>query len=271
MNHVVRINMMRRWYSMHDRCYNLDSPSYEYYGAKGIIVCERWFEFQPFWEDMGDPPFEKEISKTYSIGRIDNDGNYEPGNCRWETQAQQNRNTVRTRYLEYNGEVKKLVEWAEQYNIGSRRLHERVIRRGWTMERALHTPCPKGFQAEFEERRARNKEMWELKGHLYAARSRFRRGKPQQLLTLDLLQVEGFDPDSIVLKGQQKKRLPDPVIAKAKVPEGKTNHKVTKDLIRQIISMKKAGRTIRDIARIIELPRSTVFYQLKKYGVAGKQ
>jgi transcriptional regulator with GAF, ATPase, and Fis domain len=173
--------------------------------------------------------------------------------------------------LEYNGEVKKLVEWAEQYNIGSHRLHERVIKRKWNVERALHTPCPKGFQGEFDERRAKNKELWELKGHLYAARSNFRKGKRQELLTLDLLQVEGFDSDDVIFKPSEKRKLPEPVIVKAEIPEGKTNHKVTKDLIRQIISMKKAGRTIRDIARIAGLPRSTVFYHLKKHGVTNKK
>lgn len=269
MDHKTRLDMMRRWASMHDRCYNSDSANYRYYGARGIVVCERWFEFQPFWDDMGQPPLDKWNQKTCSIGRINNDGNYEPDNCRWETQAQQNRNTVRTKFLEYNGEIKSRIEWARQYNIGCRRLYER-LKRGWTVERALNTPCPKGFQGEYEHRSKIGKLQWEINGHLWQARSKFRRGMKQKLLTLDLLQVEGFDSDNLVFSQSKKKQLPDPVIEKAQIPEARKNHKLTQKLIKQMISMKKAGRTIRDIARIVGLPRSTVFYQLKKHGVAGK-
>ena len=269
MDHRTRLDMMRRWVSMHDRCYNPDSVSYRYYGGRGITVCERWFEFQPFWDDMGQAPLDEWNQKTCSIGRIDNNGNYEPSNCRWETQAQQNRNTVRTKYLEYKGEIKTRIEWARQYNVGSRRLYER-LRRGWTVERALNTPCPKGFQGEYEHRSKACKRQWEINGHLWSARSRFRRGDRQKLLTLDLLQVEGFDPSDTVLHSSRKKQSKDPVIEKAKIPEGKTNHKITAKLINQMISMKKAGRTIRDIARIAGIPRSTVFFHLKKHGMTGK-
>lgn len=270
MDHKIRLDMMRRWVSMHDRCYNADSVSYRYYGGKGVTVCKRWFEFQTFWDDMGEPPWDKWNNKTCSIGRIDNEGNYEPSNCRWETQAQQNRNTIRTKFLEYNGQVKPRVEWARQYNIGARRLYER-LKRGWSIERALNTPCPKGFQGEYEHRSKICKQQWEVNGHLWSARSRFRRGNSQTLLTQDLLQVEGFDPDGKILGIAAKAKLKDPVVEKAQIPEGGKNHKVTPKLIKQIISMKKAGRTIRDIARIVGLPRSTVFYQLKKYGVTGKK
>jgi hypothetical protein len=270
MDHKIRLDMMRRWVSMHDRCYNPNSVNYRYYGARGIVVCKRWFEFQPFWDDMGEPPWDEWNQKTCSIGRINNEGNYEPNNCRWETQVQQNRNTVRTKFLEYNGEIKSQVEWARQYNIGARRLNER-LKRGWTIERALNTPCPKGFQGEYEYRSQICKRQWEINGHLWSARSRFKRGDNMTLLTMDLLQVEGFDPDSKIFHHSLKTKLKDPIIEKAQIPEGGKYYKVTNELIKKIISMKKAGRTIRDIARIVGLPRSTVFFHLKKHGVAGKK
>jgi hypothetical protein len=255
--------MMQRWVSMHDRCYNPDCFGYSHYGARGITVCDRWFEFQAFWDDMGDPIDDEENQKTCSIGRIDNNGNYEPSNCRWETQIQQNRNTIRTKYIEYNGETKKLVEWAEQYNVGVRRLHER-LRRGWTIERSLHTPCPKGYHLELLQRRERNKAEWELKGHLYAARSRFRRGASQKLSTMDLLHVEGFDSSR-----SNKELRPKPVISQKLLlkPELKASPKVEKisiDLIEKMLLMKKSGRTIRDIGRILGIPKSTVAYHLRK-------
>jgi len=74
----------RIWAEMLQRCNNHKSPSFKDYGGRGIKVCERWHSFANFYTDMGDKP------AGLSIDRADNDGNYEPGNCRWadaKTQA----------------------------------------------------------------------------------------------------------------------------------------------------------------------------------------
>lgn len=184
-----KINMMNRWVSIFERCYLVSCPHYEYYGARGIQICQEWMDFQSFYQFWGDPPFE-----GATIGRINNDGNYEPSNCEWQTQEQQNNNTRRSRLITWNGKTQSIRDWAQEYNIGTRRLWERVIRRGWTMERALNTPCPKGFESELKERRKGNNALWQLKGHLYSARSRHRRGQKLGLLVQDLLAVEGSDP-----------------------------------------------------------------------------
>lgn len=73
---------------MRERCNNPKAQRYNYYGARGIRVCERWGSFELFIQDMGRRP-----SPKHSIDRIDNDGNYEPGNCRWATQDQQIKNS----------------------------------------------------------------------------------------------------------------------------------------------------------------------------------
>src|SRR5262249_33026847 len=71
------------WARMMKRCNNPHSPSWKDYGGRGISVCRRWYSFAAFYEDMGDKP------QGLSLNRMDNDGNYAPGNCCWATNAEQ--------------------------------------------------------------------------------------------------------------------------------------------------------------------------------------
>ena len=80
------------WKNMRSRCYNSKRLDFKNYGGRGITVCTEWKEsFEAFYAAMGDPP------EGTSLDRIDNEGNYEPGNCRWATRAQQQSNTRRSR------------------------------------------------------------------------------------------------------------------------------------------------------------------------------
>jgi hypothetical protein len=126
----------RSWLSMIDRCCNSNNPKYEYYGGRGIKVCDRWKEFTNFLNDMGKRP-----SLKVSIDRYpDKNGNYELENCRWSSDIDQQRNMRSNDLITYNGEIHCRTEWAEIIGITPDSLRDR-LRQGWTIERALTTEC----------------------------------------------------------------------------------------------------------------------------------
>lgn len=97
------------WQQMKNRCYNEKCKEYCWYGGRGIAVCNRWKNsFISFYKDMGPKPFPKA-----QIDRIDNDGNYEPNNCRWVTSAQNGQHTSMTKLT-----MKKAKEIRELYGVG---------------------------------------------------------------------------------------------------------------------------------------------------------
>lgn len=126
------------WYAIMHRCTNPNNHAYEAYAGRGITVCERWHEYEKFLSDMGERP-----SVKHSIDRIDNNGNYEPGNCRWVLMAVQNMNRSNTLRLTFNGETKTLLEWAKITNISYSTLISRHTR-GWSPMKILTRPVSRG-------------------------------------------------------------------------------------------------------------------------------
>lgn len=121
------------WNTIKGRCYNLKNTNYKYYGERGIKMCDSWkTNFISFYNWA--------ISNGYrdnlTIDRINNNGNYEPSNCRWVTKEVQSWNTRQNHLLTYKNETHCIGEWAKIIGLCSRTLRAR-INRGWTVERAF--------------------------------------------------------------------------------------------------------------------------------------
>ena len=124
-NHSFEYN---KWRGMKDRCYNKLHNKYHRYGGRGIIVCDRWLSsYENFLGDMGRCP------KGLTIERIDNDENYEPGNCKWATVHTQSRNKITNQWLTFDGRNKIITDWATEWgvSVGKIKYH---LRKGRTME-----------------------------------------------------------------------------------------------------------------------------------------
>ncbi len=128
-----KTKVYRAWAQMKDRCQNKNYRRYDLYGGRGISVCERWDSFENFFADMGEP------LPRQSIDRIDNNGNYEPGNCRWTTMTVQSNNKRNNVVLTFRGRSQTSSEWAKEFGMTRSCLHLR-LKAGWDIEKALLTP-----------------------------------------------------------------------------------------------------------------------------------
>lgn len=125
----------KTWIAIKRRCCDPGNCGYSRYGARGIKICDKWInDFPAFFADMGPRP-----SKKHSIDRIDNEGHYEPGNCRWATSAEQGRNKRNTTFFEFNGKKQTLPEWSRELRISHSTLIHRIYDFGWTPEKAFTT------------------------------------------------------------------------------------------------------------------------------------
>lgn len=119
------------------RCTDRTSGLYKNYGARGIKVCDRWANsIAAFIEDVGVRP-----SRGHYLERIDNNGNYEPGNCRWASRKEQARNKRNNHLITIGTETLTLAEWSERSGIHFGTILMR-IKLGWPSERYLESPVP---------------------------------------------------------------------------------------------------------------------------------
>lgn len=124
------------WAAMRKRCRNPHDKNYDRYGGRGIKVCDEWNHDYVAFRDWA---YANGYEQGLEIDRINNDGNYEPSNCKWSTHKEQCNNRNSNVWIEYNGERKQVSEWCETLDIPYTAMCARVLN-GWTAEEILNTP-----------------------------------------------------------------------------------------------------------------------------------
>ena len=126
----------RIWSNIKSRCNNKNSTQYQWYGAKCIKVCKEWQQFEPFNAWARTTGYKKNLT----IDRIDSCKGYEPSNCRWVSQSEQNINRTSNIYVNYNGTNIKLFLICKKKGISPRLAYNRIKKLKWTAEKAIDTP-----------------------------------------------------------------------------------------------------------------------------------
>ena len=128
------------WKSIKQRCCNPNSKQYKGYGGRGIKLCQEWVNFKSFYDWAMDNGYDENAPKgKCTLDRIDNNGNYEPSNCRFVTEKVQANNRRDNHFLTFNNETHTVKQWAEIMGITYETLFSR-LNRNWSIERALTTP-----------------------------------------------------------------------------------------------------------------------------------
>lgn len=125
------------WMGMKSRCLNPKTRNYNDYGGRGITICERWMEFENFFQDMGIRP-----TDNHSLDRLNNDGNYEPSNCAWVLMIDNQNNRRNNVKATLHGKTLTLKQWSRELKINYSLLLRRK-KEGWSDEKLLTKPIQK--------------------------------------------------------------------------------------------------------------------------------
>ena len=145
-----RSALYKIWHAMLDRCRNPAHQEFRNYGGRGITVCQRWLDFANFRADMAPR------SRGGMLDRVDVNGIYEPGNCRWATALEQANNRRNNRRLTHNGETLTVATWARRLHVSKNCILYR-LQAGWTVARTCTTPANRSA-SNVESRRLRSIE-----------------------------------------------------------------------------------------------------------------
>lgn len=123
------------WADMKKRCFDERDRAYKHYGARGISVCEDWYDFEKFYTWAINNGYRDDLT----LDRKDVNGDYTPDNCKWSTWKEQQNNRRSSRMIDYNGETKTISQWANVIGIPYNTLYARIHLLGWDIEKALTT------------------------------------------------------------------------------------------------------------------------------------
>lgn len=129
------------WMSMRQRCTNPNTHGFQWYGGRGIKVCERWLKFENFLEDMGEPPL------GLSLDRINSDGDYEPANCRWADWPTQESNRRDNRRVVIKGVNFTIAQVSRHLGIDGTTIGNRAKRLGISYQEAANHYAENGIDA----------------------------------------------------------------------------------------------------------------------------
>lgn len=131
-----RSKLYRHWKSMIYRCSRPNNRAYKWYGGKGVRVCAEWQTYDGFKKWV----LETRPNETYTVERIDVNGDYCPDNCKWIPIEKQANNRTSCVMISYNGSTKNLTEWCKELGLDYKLVHNRMTKLGWSFEKAISTP-----------------------------------------------------------------------------------------------------------------------------------
>lgn len=145
--------LYKTWMGMRCRCSYVNDKAYSTYGGKGIKVCDEWQKFEPFYQWALANGYADDLT----IDRIDNNGNYEPNNCRWVNRKTQANNRTSNRIITYNNESHTLSEWSEILGVKYETLSARLNKYKWSVEQAFSAGAlPRGWNLQDGKARSIN-------------------------------------------------------------------------------------------------------------------
>ena len=155
-HNVSKTKLYWVYLDMLKRCNKPYCRIYKHYGGRGITVCDEWMGIDGYknfkeWSNLNG------YQEGLSIDRINNDGNYEPSNCRWVTSKVQQNNKSVNRYMTYQNETHTLTEWADIFGIKPGTLNSR-LRYGWSIEEALTKTVDKQHKMKRNMQRCKQEE-----------------------------------------------------------------------------------------------------------------
>lgn len=131
-----RTRLYKIWVGIKSRCYDKQSRSFHKYGQRGITVCKEWCDYYEVFKEWA---IANGYQDNLTLDRIDNEGNYEPSNCRWATQKEQQNNRRNNHLLTYNDETLTVSQWNEKLGFPRGTISQRLNKLGWSVEKALTT------------------------------------------------------------------------------------------------------------------------------------